>query len=158
MGRDHAPDDRQAQTCARRTSRARRICSREAFESSVEEVRREARAVIGGLDHHLLGEAGDGQPQGLRAGGGAVGARSVRRGEVDIRLSPKELLRELMRRPDEVLSRSHLIDHVWDLAYEGGSNHRRRVHPVSSPQGRPSLRAGTIRTVRGAGYRIQSGV
>jgi DNA-binding response OmpR family regulator len=157
MGRDHAPDDRQAQTCARRTSRARRICSREAFESSVEEVRREARAVIGGLDHHLLGEAGDGQPQGLRAGGGAVGARSVRRGEVDIRLSPKELLRELMRRPDEVLSRSHLIDHVWDFAYTGGSNVVDvYIRSLRDKIDRPFARD-TIQTVRGVGYRIESG-
>jgi hypothetical protein len=32
------------------------------------------------------------------------------------------LLHELMRRPGEVLSRTHLIDHVWDFAYDGGSN------------------------------------
>jgi two-component system OmpR family response regulator len=85
--------------------------------------------------------------------------RSVRRGDVDIRLSPKEfeLLRELMRRPGEVLSRSHLIDHVWDFAYEGGSNivdvyMRYLRDKVDRPFGRD-----TIRTVRGAGYRLASG-
>jgi two-component system OmpR family response regulator len=85
--------------------------------------------------------------------------RSVRRGDVDIRLSPKEfeLLRELMRRPGQVLSRTHLIEHVWDFAYEGGSNvvdvyvgYLRQK--VDRPFGRD-----TIRTVRGAGYRIQPG-
>ena len=85
--------------------------------------------------------------------------RSVRRGDVDIRLSPKEfeLLRELMRRPGEVLSRGHLIDHVWDFAYEGGSNivdvyMRYLRDKVDRPFGRD-----TIRTVRGAGYRLTSG-
>jgi two-component system OmpR family response regulator len=87
------------------------------------------------------------------------GTHSVRRGDVDIRLSPKEfeLLRELMRRPGEVLSRSHLIDHVWDFAYEGGSNivdvyMRYLRQKVDRPFGRD-----TIQTVRGAGYRIQPG-
>ena len=88
------------------------------------------------------------------------GTHAVRRGDVDIRLSPKEfeLLRELMRRPGEVLSRTHLIEHVWDFAYEGGSNvvdvymgYLRQK--IDRPFGRH-----TIQTVRGAGYRIQRDV
>jgi two-component system OmpR family response regulator len=85
--------------------------------------------------------------------------RSVRRGDTGIRLSPKEfeLLRELMRRPGEVLSRTHLIDHVWDFAYGGGSNIvdvyvRYLRDKIDRPFGRD-----TIQTVRGAGYRIQPG-
>jgi len=87
------------------------------------------------------------------------GTRSVRRGDVDIRLSPKEfeLLRELMRRPGQVLSRTHLIEHVWDFAYEGGSNvvdvymgYLRQK--IDRPFGRH-----TVQTVRGAGYRVQPG-
>lgn len=81
---------------------------------------------------------------------------SVRRGDVDIRLSPKEfeLLRELMRRPGEVLSRTYLIEHVWDFAYEGGSNivdvyMRYLRDKIDRPFGRH-----TIRTVRGAGYQL----
>ncbi len=84
------------------------------------------------------------------------GTHVVRRGDVDIPLSPKEfsLLQELMRRPGEVLSRTHLIDHVWDFAYDGGSNVvdvyvRYLRDKVDRPFGRD-----TIRTVRGAGYRI----
>jgi two-component system OmpR family response regulator len=83
---------------------------------------------------------------------------SVRRGTVDIRLSPKEfeLLRELMRRPDHVLSRSHLINHVWDFAYEGGSNVVDvYIRYLRDKVDRPFAR-NTIRTVRGVGYRIQS--
>ena len=83
-------------------------------------------------------------------------SRTVRRGQRGIALSPKEfaLLQELMRRPGEVLSRAHLIDHVWDFAYDGGSNVvdvyvRYLREKVDRPFGRD-----TIRTVRGAGYRL----
>ena len=82
--------------------------------------------------------------------------RVVRRAGGDIALSPKEfaLLQELMRHPGEVLSRAHLIDHVWDFAYDGGSNVvdvyvRYLREKVDRPFGRD-----TIKTVRGAGYRI----
>jgi two-component system OmpR family response regulator len=88
------------------------------------------------------------------------GTRSVRRGDVDIRLSPKEfeLLHELMRRPDQVLSRTHLIEHVWDFAYEGGSNVVDvYIRYLRAKVDRPFARD-TIKTVRGAGYRIDSGV
>ena len=83
-------------------------------------------------------------------------SRTVRRGDVDIALSPKEfaLLQELMRRPGEALSRSYLIDHVWDFAYDGSSNVvdvyiRYLRDKVDRPFARES-----IRTVRGAGYRL----
>ncbi|AGZ43363.1 response regulator transcription factor [Actinoplanes friuliensis] len=82
--------------------------------------------------------------------------RTVRRGDSRIALSPKEfaLLHELMRRPGETLSRSHLIEHVWDFAYDGGSNVvdvyvRYLRDKVDRPYDRD-----TIRTVRGAGYRL----
>jgi two-component system OmpR family response regulator len=83
-------------------------------------------------------------------------SRVVRRGQVEVTLSPKEfaLLQELMRRAGEVLSRTYLIDHVWDFAYDGGSNVvdvyvRYLRDKVDRPFGRD-----TIRTVRGAGYRL----
>ncbi|SFL57263.1 two-component system, OmpR family, response regulator [Geodermatophilus ruber] len=83
-------------------------------------------------------------------------AHVVRRGGAEIALSPKEfaLLQELMRRPGEALSRSYLIDHVWDFAYDGGSNVvdvyvRYLRKKVDRPFGRD-----TLRTVRGAGYRL----
>ena len=84
------------------------------------------------------------------------GTRTVKRGDIDIRLSAKEfaLLQELMRKAGEVLSRTYLIDHVWDFAYDGGSNVvdvyvRYLRDKVDRPFGRK-----TIRTVRGAGYRL----
>ncbi|BCJ47781.1 transcriptional regulatory protein TcrA [Actinoplanes ianthinogenes] len=83
-------------------------------------------------------------------------ARTVRRGETRIALSAKEfaLLHELMRRAGETLSRTYLIEHVWDFAYDGGSNVvdvyvRYLRDKVDRPFGRT-----TICTMRGAGYRL----
>jgi two-component system OmpR family response regulator len=84
--------------------------------------------------------------------------REVRRGAREIRLSAKEfaLLETFMRRPGEVLSRLHLLEHAWDFAYENRSNvidvyvrHLRRK--IDEPFGRRSLE-----TVRGAGYRLRT--
>jgi two-component system OmpR family response regulator len=85
-------------------------------------------------------------------------AREVRRGEEQIVLSAKEfsLLETFMRRPGEVLSRLHLLEHAWDFAYENRSNvvdvyirHLRRK--IDEPFGRRSLE-----TVRGVGYRLRA--
>ena len=54
--------------------------------------------------------------------------------------------------PDEVLSRTRILEHVWDYNYDGGSN----VVDVYVGYLRKKLDApfGTrlLRTVRGAGY------
>ena len=83
--------------------------------------------------------------------------RRVWRGESPIQLSPKEfaLLETFMRRPDEVLSRLHLLEHAWDFAYENRSNVidvyvRHLRSKIDEPFGRHSLE-----TVRGAGYRLR---
>jgi two-component system OmpR family response regulator len=85
--------------------------------------------------------------------------REVHRGDTPIALSAKEfaLLHELMRKHGQTLSRTYLIDHVWDFAYDGGSNVvdvyiRYLRDKVDRPFGRS-----TIRTVRGAGYRLSAG-
>jgi len=46
------------------------------------------------------------------------------RGHVELELSAKEfdLLRLLMSHPGEVLTRDHILEHVWDYTYGGGSN------------------------------------
>jgi two-component system, OmpR family, response regulator len=84
--------------------------------------------------------------------------REVRRGESEIRLSAKEfaLLETFMRRPGEVLSRLHLLEHAWDFAYENRSNVvdvyvRHLRQKIDQPFGRRSLE-----TVRGAGYRLRA--
>ena len=85
--------------------------------------------------------------------------REVWRGETRIDLSAKEfaLLGELMRHPGEVLSRSRILEHVWDFAYDGTSNVvdvyiRYLREKIDRPFG-----VTTIETVRGAGYRIRTG-
>jgi two-component system OmpR family response regulator len=81
----------------------------------------------------------------------------VSRGSAEIRLSAKEfaLLETFMRRPDQVLSRLHLLEYAWDFAYENRSNivdvyvgHLR--NKIDQPFGRAS-----IETIRGAGYRLR---
>jgi two-component system OmpR family response regulator len=74
-------------------------------------------------------------------------------------LSPKEfaLLELFMRHPGEVLTRTQMLEHVWDFAYDGRSNVvdvyvRYLREKVDRPFGRES-----IETVRGVGYRLRSG-
>jgi two-component system OmpR family response regulator len=83
--------------------------------------------------------------------------REVRRGDVDIPLSAKQfaILEQFMRRPGEVLTRTDLLEHVWDFAYEGTSNLvdvyvRTLRERIDRPFGVDS-----IETVRGAGYRLR---
>ncbi|MGZ4152620.1 MAG: response regulator transcription factor, partial [Actinomycetota bacterium] len=83
--------------------------------------------------------------------------REVRRGDAEIHLTPKEfaLLEFFMRHPGEVLSRTRLIEHVWDFAFESDSNLvdvfvRLLRDKIDRPFG-----ARSIVTVRGAGYRLR---
>jgi two-component system, OmpR family, response regulator len=82
--------------------------------------------------------------------------REVWVGPNEIRLSTKEfaLLETFMRRPGEVLTRLHLLEHAWDFAYENRSNIidvyvRHLRGKIDEPFGRHALQ-----TVRGAGYRL----
>ena len=101
------------------------------------------------------------RPRVLVAGGLRLdpATRQVWRGSVEIALSAKEfaLLETFMRRPGEVLSRLHLLEHAWDFAYENRSNvievfMRRLRQKLDEPFGTRSLE-----TVRGAGYRLRVG-
>ena len=83
-------------------------------------------------------------------------SRSVHRGDQPIELSPKEfdLLHELLRHPGEALTRTHLLEHVWDFAQTGDSNVvdvyvRYLRNKLDRPFGRSSLQ-----TIRGVGYRL----
>ena len=85
--------------------------------------------------------------------------RVVRRGDVAVDLTAKEyaLLEFFLRHPGEVLTRMRLIEHVWDFAYDGGSNVvdvyvKYLREKIDRPFG-----ANSIRTVRGAGYRLDAG-
>jgi two-component system OmpR family response regulator len=85
--------------------------------------------------------------------------RRAWRGSTPLDLSPKEfsLLEMFVRHPGEVLSRTRILEQVWDFAYMGTSNvvdqyvtYLRRK--VDKPFGSTD-----IETVRGVGYRLKSG-
>jgi two-component system, OmpR family, response regulator len=82
--------------------------------------------------------------------------RRVTRAGTPIKLSPTgfALLELFMRRPGEVLSRSTLLEHAWDFAYEGDSNVvdvyiRYLRDKIDRPFGKAS-----IETAWGVGYRL----
>jgi two-component system OmpR family response regulator len=85
--------------------------------------------------------------------------RRVTRGASEIELTPKEfaLLELFLRHRGEALSRTRILEHVWDFAYDGDSNVvdvyvRYLREKVDRPFGRRS-----IETVRGVGYRLREG-
>jgi two-component system OmpR family response regulator len=82
--------------------------------------------------------------------------RRVWRGDTEVSLSAKEfaLLETFMRRPGEVLSRLHLLEHAWDFAYENRSN----VVDVYVGHLRGKIGREALETVRGAGYRLREDV
>jgi len=84
--------------------------------------------------------------------------RRAWRGESELHLTAKEfaLLELFLRYPDQVLTRTRILEHAWDYAYDGGSNVvdqyvaylRRKVdQPFHLVQ---------LETVRGAGYRLRA--
>jgi len=82
----------------------------------------------------------------------------VTRAGTEVELSPKEfaLLELFMRRPGEVLTRTDILEHTWDFAYDGTSNVvdvyvRYLREKIDRPFERDS-----IETVRGVGYRLRS--
>ncbi len=85
-------------------------------------------------------------------------SHEVRRGGEPVLLTPKEfaILQLFMRNPGVVLSRQQLLEHAWDIAYDGDSNVvdvylRYLRDKVDRPFGRRSLE-----TVRGLGYRLRA--
>ena len=83
-------------------------------------------------------------------------SRSVRRAGTEIELTPKEfaVLEFLARRQGDVVSKSELLAHAWDFAFDGDpntvevhlSNLRRKIDKP--------FRRNSLRTIRGAGYRL----
>ncbi|MFH0173231.1 response regulator transcription factor [Streptomyces cacaoi] len=73
--------------------------------------------------------------------------------EVEAALTTKEfaVLEQLVVRAGEVVSKTEILDHVWDFAYDGDPN----IVEVYVSALRRKLGAGLIRTVRGAGYRLE---
>jgi two-component system OmpR family response regulator len=99
------------------------------------------------------------RPAVLRAGDVELdpARHEVTRDGKEVRVTAREfaLLRYLMENAGEVLTRTQLLDHVWDENYDGPSNivdvyvsYLRKK--LERPFGRP-----LIRTVRGAGYVLE---
>jgi two-component system OmpR family response regulator len=118
---------------------------------SVAELAARLRALIrrGGVDRPAVLVVGDLRLDPAR--------RRASRDDVELVLSPKELalLEYLMRHAGDVVTRTQILDHVWDFAYDGASNvvdqyvgYLRRK--VDRPFGRRD-----IETVRGIGYRLR---
>ena len=85
--------------------------------------------------------------------------RVVERGSTPIELTPREygVLEYLMRHKDTVVTKNDMLQHVWDAHYAGPDNvvevyvgYVRRK--IDTPFG-----TNTIQTIRGAGYRLDSG-
>lgn len=106
----------------------------------------------------------------LRRGGGAARetrlscadldvdllSRKVKRGARSIELQPREfrLLEYMLRHQEEVVTRTMLLEGVWDYHFDPGTNvidvHISRLRRKIDEDGEPPL----IHTVRGAGYRL----
>ncbi|MGY1497513.1 response regulator transcription factor [Streptomyces sp. QTS52] len=81
-------------------------------------------------------------------------AHRVHLGESEVTLTAKEfaVLEQLVVRAGEVVSKARILEHVWDFAYDGDPN----IVEVYVSTLRRKLGAPLIRTVRGAGYRLEA--
>ncbi|GHJ55680.1 response regulator transcription factor [Micromonospora chersina] len=78
--------------------------------------------------------------------------RRVTRADAEVALTTREyaLLDYLMRRPGEVVSKTELLDHVWDASVETAPN----AVEVYVGYLRRKIGRDRLETVRGAGYRL----
>ncbi len=85
-------------------------------------------------------------------------SRQVWRGDVQVELTARELsmLDFLLRHKGEVVSKRSILDHVWDLDFEGDPNIVEvYVRHLRNKLDRPFDRT-AIETVRGQGYRLDA--
>jgi DNA-binding response OmpR family regulator len=101
--------------------------------------------------------AGAGTPRVLRTGDIAMDLveRTVDLAGRPVRLTEREfdLLRAFMDAPGEVLSRRQLLEAVWGVRFDPGTN----IVEVYVGYLRKRIGAGRIETVRGRGYRMPAG-
>jgi len=85
-------------------------------------------------------------------------SRTARRGERRIELLPREfqMLEYLMRRQDRVVTRTMLLEGLWDYRFDPGTNvidvHISRLRRKVDGEGERAL----IHTVRGSGYKLSA--
>ena len=101
-------------------------------------------------------ERSGGRTEVLEHGGVSLDIRSrratVRGRQVDLSAREFALAEMFMTNPGQVLSREQLLDHVWGMDFDPGSN----VVDVYVGYLRRKLGADAIATVRGMGYRFNS--
>lgn len=84
--------------------------------------------------------------------------RTVRRGNRKIELAPREfrLLEHMMLHPEHVLTRTNLLDKVWDMSFDPGTNvvdaHISNLRKKLEEGGESRL----VHTVRGVGYVLRT--
>lgn len=102
------------------------------------------------------------RPTELHAGGLRLdpAGRRVWRDDQEIRLTAREfaVLEYLVRRADEVVTKTEILGAVWDFEFEGDPNNvevyvRRIRRKIDEP-----FDTDTIETIRGAGYRLNGRV
>ncbi len=106
----------------------------------------------------LLRRPADAQPTVLEVGDVRLdpASRRVWRGAITVPLTAREfaLLEFLMRRSGQVVPRTDLIEHVWDVNYDGLSNvvdvHVANLRRKLDLPGSPA----PVETMRGVGYRL----
>ena len=84
------------------------------------------------------------------------GTRQAFRGDAELSLTAREaaLLEFLLRRAGEVVSKTDIVDHVWEGQFDGSLNIVEvYIGHLRNKLDRPFRRL-TIQTVRGAGYRL----
>ncbi|MDH4111590.1 MAG: response regulator transcription factor [Actinomycetota bacterium] len=108
--------------------------------------------------HALIRRGGAERPPVLEAGDLRFdsGARRTWRGETEVSLTAREasLLEYLLHRAGQVVSKTEILDHVWDDRFDGDLNIvevyiRHLRNKIDRPFDRDS-----IETIRGAGYRL----
>src|SRR5882762_2466577 len=84
--------------------------------------------------------------------------RKVTRGAQAIQLTPKEyqLLEVLMRRAGQVVTRTELLEHVWDLHFDPSSNIVDVVIKILRDKIDRKFQPRLIQTVRGVGYMVKA--
>lgn len=80
--------------------------------------------------------------------------RRVTRGEIEVALTPREfeVLEYLMRNPEQAVSKTAILQAVWDEAFDGDVNNVEIYVSYLRKKIDVPFQRSSIRTVRGAGY------
>ena len=85
-------------------------------------------------------------------------SRTAKRSGSAIELQPREfrLLEYLMRHAGQIVTRTMLLENVWEYHFDPADQRHRRAHLAAARQDRQGFEAPLLHTVRGAGYMIRA--